>query len=248
MFKKILSLFVFFSVFCSAQPIGPRVTVPKIDYDFSHISKGASISHTFVLYNGGGATLVMSDVRTSCKCITARLDKTTLAPTDSANLYVDYTNTGNSNSLDNYVSIKTNDPTNPNLRIFITRAVPRTGPTLSSMPIDTSAGGGVYPVLYFPETSHDFGQLKEGQIVDHVFKFYNKGSSVLKIGNIKTSCGCTAALVKSKELGPDREGELRVEFDSSGKSGKLSRSITVMSNDPREPAKVILIYADVIRK
>ena len=246
MLKQILALFVFFCAVAIAQSVGPVVSVPQIDYDFTHVSEGSSLAHVFIIYNGGGAVLKLSDVKTSCKCITASLDKTTLVPTDSARLSVNYTNVGSSSHLDNYVTINTNDPNNPNLRIFITRAVPRTGPTLSEMPKD-SVGGQLSPapIIYFPETEHNFGKMKQGEVSSYTFKFINKGNSTLRIRDITTSCGCTAALVKDKEIAPGKEGEVRVDFDSSGKMGKLVRKVTILCNDPKDVYKTLLIYADV---
>jgi len=246
MFKKIIVLSVLFCSIALSQSIGPRATVPQANYSYDSVPMDSSTSHTYMIYNGGGATLLLSNVRTSCKCITASLDKTQLAPTDSARLSVSYTNIGNSKKLDNYISIKTNDPSNPDIRIYLTRVMPTGKPTLSSMPYDSIGGAAsVAPSLYFPETSHNFGILKQGDIADYIFKFYNRGNSTLVIKDIKTSCGCTAALVKNKKIEPNKEGELRVQFDSSGKIGKLSRRISVYTNDPREPSKMLIIYADV---
>ena len=67
----------------------------------------------------------------------------------------------------------------------------------------------------------------------------------MKISDIKTSCGCTAALVSSEKLSPGEEGTLRVELDSKNRKGKMSRTITVKSNDPKEPTKVLTVYADI---
>ncbi len=246
MLKKFLALFVFFCAAAAAQSVGPVVSVPQIDYDFTHVAEGSSLGHVFMIYNGGGAVLKLWGVKTSCKCITASIDKTTLQPTDSARLNVSYTNIGNSSHLDNYVTIKTNDPNNPDLRIFITRAVPRTGPTLSEMPKDTVGGtSSPAPIIYFPVTDHNFGKMNEGQVSSYIFKFYNKGKATLRIRDITTSCGCTAALVKDKEIAPGKEGEVRVDFDSSGKSGKLVRRVTILSNDPKSVYTNLLIYADV---
>ncbi len=247
MLKNILALFVFFCAAAAAQTVGPVVTVPQINYDFTHVAPGSTLQHTFMIYNGGGAVLKMWNVRTSCKCITASLEKTTLAPTDSAALNVSYTNVGISSHLDNYVVISTNDPNNPNLRIYITRAVPRTGPTLSEMPNDTSGGvaASPAPIIYFPVTEHNFGKMKQGAVASYTFKFMNKGNSTLRIRDITTSCGCTAALINQKNIAPGKDGEIRVDFDSSGKIGKLVRRVTVLSNDPKDVYKTLLIYADV---
>ena len=245
---KVLALFIFFYALSFAQSVGPRVTVPQLTYEFYDLAKGAKLDHAFMIYNGGGAVLKLYGVSTSCKCITASLDKTTLQPADSAKLSVEYTNTGTPTSLENYISIKTNDPDNPDVRIFLNRVVPPTGPTLSQMPNDTVGGKGAAPIIYFPETEHNFGQMKQGTIDSYTFKFMNKGNSNLRIRDITTSCGCTAALIKEKDIAPGKEGEILVQFDSSGKLGKLVRRVTVLSNDPKDTYKALLIYADVTKE
>ena len=228
--------------------IGPKVTIPQINYDYTLVPKGERQSHTYMIYNGGDAVLFLSNVRTSCSCVTAELDKTKLSPADSARLTVEYTNIGNSKKLDNYVTVKTNDPANPDVRIYVTRVNPVSGPTLAYMPNDSVKKTVSGPSIYFPEDTYNFGVMKQGAVGNHVFKFVNRGDSTLKIKDIRTSCGCTAALVKSKEIAPGTGGELRVEFDSSGKIGKLSRRITVYTNDPKHIEKLILIYADVVKE
>ena len=101
------------------------------------------------------------------------------------------------------------------------------------------------PVLYFLETKHDFGKVKEGTIVEYTFSFLNRGKEILKINDVRTSCGCTAALVSSEKLKPGAEGTLKVELDTKNRSGKMSRTITIQSNDPRDPTKILTVYADV---
>ncbi len=245
MIKKVLLYVLFFSLAAAAQAIGPVVTIPQINYDYTHVPQDSSFEHTYMIYNGGGGILKLGAVKSSCKCITATLDKNSLTPTDSARLVVNYTNTGNSSSIDNYVSIQTNDENNPNVRIYITRKLPTNAPTLSSMPADSIGGSASAPVIYFPETKHDFGIIKQGYIASYTFKFYNKGNSVLKIKDVGTSCGCTAAVVKDDSIAPGKEGEIRVQFDPTGRVGKLERQITVMSNDPKNTYAELRIYAEV---
>jgi hypothetical protein len=245
MFKKILFLSVFFSAYIFAQSIGPKVTIPQINYDYPQVPENSTFQHTYMIYNGGGGELKFLGVSTSCKCITANLDKTTLLPADSAKLIVNYLNNGTSKGIDNFVTLKTNDPNNPDVRIFITKTAQTSAPTLSSMPVDTIKGSVFGPVIFLPETEHDFGKMKQGDVVKYTFKIINKGTASLRIRDITTSCGCTAAVVKDKDIPAGKEGEILVQFDSSGKQGKLSRTITVFSNDPKTTYKNIRIFADV---
>jgi hypothetical protein len=132
--------------------------------------------------------------------------------------------------------VKTNDVSNPELKLKITGNILTTGSNLNEK---------IQPKIHFTETRHDFGVVKEGNVVDYEFKFSNKGKSTLEIKDIKTSCGCTAALVSEKKLMPGQVGTLKVELDTKNRTGKMSRSITITSNDPEEPDKILTIYAEV---
>lgn len=89
------------------------------------------------------------------------------------------------------------------------------------------------PKFKFEKYVYDFGQIAEGQIVKHVFKFKNVGKTPLIIQNASATCGCTVPEWTKEPIAPGDEGELRVEFNSSGKSGPQSKVVTVYANtDP----------------
>ena len=46
--------------------------------------------------------------------------------------------------------------------------------------------------IEFPQKSFNFGDLQEGEIVTHTFRFKNTGTKSLVILNVEASCGCTA--------------------------------------------------------
>lgn len=101
------------------------------------------------------------------------------------------------------------------------------------------------PKLVFEEESHDFGLIQQGDIVEYVFKFTNKGDEELIIENVEASCGCTGVLASSDRLKPGESGELKVSYDSTVRSGEVTRDIFVDSNDPGRPEIVLKIYARV---
>ncbi|HDZ26388.1 MAG TPA: DUF1573 domain-containing protein, partial [Candidatus Aminicenantes bacterium] len=76
---------------------------------------------------------------------------------------------------------------------------------LSAGPIFAGKG----PKLKFREESKDFGKVKQGEVLTHVFVFKNEGDETLVIKRVKTSCGCTAALLSKKEIAPGAEGEIK---------------------------------------
>jgi len=104
------------------------------------------------------------------------------------------------------------------------------------------------PRIQFEEMTYDFGQVREGTEVIHVYKFNNVGTDTLVIGKIRTSCGCTAALASEREIPPGEEGEIKVTFDSSSRHGrgKIHRTITVPSNDPEQPKVELSLTGEVL--
>ena len=133
------------------------------------------------------------------------------------------------------VTVTTNDPEKPSVALTFT------GNVVVPDVKDEKLGAKIF----FPETQHDFGKVKEGEILEYEFKFENKGMESLTIKDVKTSCGCTAAVVSENTIKPGKVGTIKVNFNTKGREGKNSKSITVVSNDTAEPNKVISIYADV---
>jgi hypothetical protein len=92
---------------------------------------------------------------------------------------------------------------------------------------------------------HDFGTATEGEKLQHVFEVKNTGAGPLVIDRVTTSCGCTAAVVKSKEIAPGASGEIEVTFDTSARRGANRKSITIISNDPTSPRTQLEVAVNV---
>jgi len=101
------------------------------------------------------------------------------------------------------------------------------------------------PRAVFKETSHDFGKVKQGDVVSYEFVFKNEGAAPLIVEKVETTCGCTAALVSEKKVGPGKEGKIKTTFDTRGYSGRLSRYIYLVSNDGGDPRRELTLVADI---
>jgi hypothetical protein len=86
------------------------------------------------------------------------------------------------------------------------------------------------PVLEFAVVEHDFGKVIQGEIVTFSFKFKNTGKSDLVIANISAACGCTASKYPKEPVKPGAEEKIEVIFNSSGKQGFQSKTLTVAAN------------------
>jgi hypothetical protein len=233
------SMFIIFMLasLSFAQLLQPKLVLQQNSYDFGDIKQGEVVSHDFILSNSGGDLLTISNVTASCGCTAAVPEKKELSPGESTNLTVTFNSSKRLGKQNKTIRVYSNDPQNPEMVLTITGVV-----------IPPAQESGKSAIIYFPETEHDFGKVNEGDKVDYTFRFVNKGELVLEIKDIKTSCGCTAALVSSDSLSPGQEGTIQVELNTKNKFGKMSRTVTVQSNDPKDPAKVLTIYADVVKQ
>jgi hypothetical protein len=84
--------------------------------------------------------------------------------------------------------------------------------------------------IEFEEEVFDFGDITEGDIVEHVFKFRNSGKNPLIINHAKGSCGCTVPEWPREPIIAGGEGEIKVKFNSKGKQGEQDKTITVAAN------------------
>jgi hypothetical protein len=100
--------------------------------------------------------------------------------------------------------------------------------------------------IVFKEYEHDFGKVAEGEKVGYSFTFENKGTANLVIASATTSCGCTVPKYSTKPIPPGGNGNLEVVFDTSGRKGMQTKTITVKSNAVT-PVILLKITAEVIQ-
>lgn len=104
--------------------------------------------------------------------------------------------------------------------------------------------------ISFPETTFDFGQVMEGDVVEHVYKFTNTGNEPLIISNAKGSCGCTVPEWPKEPIPVGGSGEIMVRFDSKnkGKVGGNAQTKTVTVTANTDPADTRLYIKGTVNK
>lgn len=106
---------------------------------------------------------------------------------------------------------------------------------------------GKEPVMTFEEKEFDFGVIKEGEKVEHVFTFKNTGESDLVITDAKGSCGCTVPDYKKEPIKPGETSTMKVTFDSTGKPGPQQKTVTIATNTATG-SELLTIKANVTAK
>jgi len=117
---------------------------------------------------------------------------------------------------------------------------------------------------------YDWGTIDiNGGMVSKSFAIENKGATPLKLYEVKTSCMCTTAQLKTSsqaspkfkmheknsyvfEVNPGETAELIVEFDPAfhgpSGTGPINRTITMNTNDASNPTLTFQLAANVVKK
>lgn len=99
---------------------------------------------------------------------------------------------------------------------------------------------GPAPKFKFESEEHDFGTIKEGDVVSHTFKFTNVGESPLIIQNASASCGCTVPQWTKTPVPVGGTGEIQVKYDSKNKSGIENKTVSITANTVPEVTRLTI--------
>lgn len=99
--------------------------------------------------------------------------------------------------------------------------------------------------IKFETETFQFDTMAQGEKVSYEYKFKNTGQSDLKIRKIRASCGCTATSTTKDIIKPGETGSIKTTFNSSHKRGKQYKTITVITNAPKNSKKVLIVLGYV---
>jgi hypothetical protein len=99
--------------------------------------------------------------------------------------------------------------------------------------------------IVFKEYEHSFGKVTEGEKLSYMFTFENKGTSDIVISSATPSCGCTVPKFDKKPVPPGSTGNIEVIFDTAGRFGMQTKTVTVKSN-AKTPVVLVKITAEVV--
>jgi hypothetical protein len=110
----------------------------------------------------------------------------------------------------------------------------------TQVPVMTTPATGPKAQLAFKETTHDFGEIKQGEKVAYTYTFTNTGQAPLVLAAVQTTCGCTSAGWDKKPIAPGATGQVTLTFNSEGKSGRQMKVATVLSNAVNTEERITL--------
>ncbi len=110
-------------------------------------------------------------------------------------------------------------------------------PASADLPLDTNK----LARISYQELEYEFGEVSEGKVVEHKFKFTNTGNVPLTILNARSSCGCTIPEWPEEPVKPGNSGEILVKFNTEMKVGKQKKTIYITANTYPNETKVALV-------
>lgn len=100
---------------------------------------------------------------------------------------------------------------------------------ISNQPLTTAA---------LSENNFDFGKIKKGDKVEHIYEITNTGTNPLVISEVKPGCGCTAPDFTKDPILPGKKGKITLHFDSSNFDGNVQKYADVFVNVEKSPIKL----------
>ncbi|CAA7392576.1 hypothetical protein CHRY9393_03297 [Chryseobacterium fistulae] len=88
------------------------------------------------------------------------------------------------------------------------------------------------------ESNFDFGKIKKGDKVEHVYEVTNTGKNPLVISEVKPGCGCTAPDFTKEPIMPGKKGKITLHFDSTNFEGNVQKYADVFANVEEAPVQL----------
>jgi hypothetical protein len=85
------------------------------------------------------------------------------------------------------------------------------------------------PIITFEKTTHDYGNIYQGENGDCYFVFKNTGKAELILTNCSSSCGCTVPQWPREPIAPGQKETIKVTYDTK-RIGRIQKQIYVDSN------------------
>lgn len=92
--------------------------------------------------------------------------------------------------------------------------------------------------LALSEPSFDFGKIKKGDVVEHVYEVTNTGKNPLIISSVQPTCGCTVPDYTKEPILPNQKGKITLKFNSANFDGVVHKSAEVYANVAQVPIEL----------
>lgn len=175
--------------------------------------------------------------------LTLRSVPETIQPGQKGLVEGTYDGTGNQGwgNVSDMVKVKINGVVNSDVYLYVSANLVEDFSKLTSQELINA------PAFKLSSTTYDIGRMKPATTKEIEFRFTNGGKSDLIIRHIRATCGCTAIQQTNQGEGikPGESGSIKATFNSGGYKGKVTKTIYVYTNDPKNSEVILMLNADV---
>lgn len=191
---------------------------------------------SFEIYNAWDQVMTFETEKVP-SYITLELPPSGLQPGEKGIIKITYDAVGKNEigPVADYLYIVTNDDTKDKKRLICN---PNIREDFSNLSPEERANA---PKIVFENDNYDFGTITSGEKASYAYVFKNEGGSDLIIRRVKSGCGCTATNPEKTVIAPGESSSITATFDSRKRTGKQSKSVTVITNDPEKPVTILRI-------
>ena len=98
--------------------------------------------------------------------------------------------------------------------------------------------------IEFTEEMHNFGTLKEGEIVSYSFQFKNNGTASFRLTKVEPTCGCLTVKYDKNEVATRATSVIEVIFHSDGEWGNQIKTVSVETSAGETKTIIIGAYVE----
>lgn len=109
---------------------------------------------------------------------------------------------------------------------------PASTPPVAPTAQPAAAVGEGEPKWFCAKEAFEFGTVWQSQKIPHVFEFENRGTGVMRILEVKPTCGCTLTPDYSREIAPGQKGKIEVVLNTDHLEADVKKDIWVTTNEP----------------
>lgn len=205
----------------------PELVVDRPVFEFGTITQGEKVDHSFVLKNRGSAPLTIKNTKTSCGCTVASVSSSVIPPGKNTAIKASFDSNNFFGPVTKTISVETNDPKNP---VFVL----------------TLRGTVVEEIVVAPRQVN-LGTLKTGTVKEVFITIENKGSTQLKLTDVKSSLPQVTIRVARNVVNPGNAGTIIVNATTRDEDRMLSGYLTIKTNNPTKPLITIPVFGSVVK-
>lgn len=221
------------------QPTNIKFETTTFDYGTIKEEKGP-VTCSFKFKNIGKSDVQILNVRPSCGCTTSDYTKEPVKPGAFGFVKATYDPARRPGVFNKSIAVTTNDPTSPNVTLFIKGNVlekPKTKEEL--FPVQQGALRFMTNHLSFNLTSND--------VKIDTLKIYNAGKSPIEIKYERIPVFVTVLNNTYSKINPGAEGKIILRYDAAKRNeiGFVYDKFTLTTNDTAQLEKIVYLSANI---